>query len=43
MLFTEEDINIYIETLETTHWRELDPNKAYDLFYNRWLSTKKKQ
>ena len=39
MLFTEEDINIYIETLETTHWRELaqqrDPNKACDLFYNR--------
>ena len=39
-LFTEEDINIYIETLgETTHWRELDqqrdPNKAYNLFYNR--------
>lgn len=39
MLFTEDDINIYIETLETTHWRKLaqqrDPNKAYDSFYNR--------
>jgi len=36
---TKEDLNKFIEKLETTHWEELDqeidPSKAYDRFYNK--------
>ena len=36
---TKENLNKFIEKLETAHWEELDqemdPRKAYDRFYNK--------